>query len=278
MIANRLKTLWKAGDPAINGWLSIASPFSAEIMAEQGYDALTIDLQHGLVGYENATGMLQAMRASGVVPMARVPWLDAGDVMKALDAGAYGVICPMINTAEEAARLVSYVRYPPRGTRSFGPTRALFSAGSDYAQHADDEVVCFAMIETAEAVRNIDAIVATPGLDGIYIGPADLTLALTGRSYRTGFDREEPEMVDAIRRALDSAHRAGIKAGLHNGTPAYAARAVAWGFDLVTISNDVRLLAGAAQHSVQAVRALLDDQRKVLREVDPVGAPTAKGH
>lgn len=258
MKPNNIKTLWSEGKPAINGWLSVACPFTAEIMAAQGYDSVTIDLQHGLVGYEMATTMLQAMRASGVTPLVRVPWLDAGDIMKALDAGAYGVICPMINNAEEAARLVSWVRYPPVGTRSFGPTRANFSAGADYGQHADEQMLCFAMIETAEAVKNIDEIVATPGLDGVYIGPADLTLGLTGQQYPRGFDREEPEMIEAIRHILDRAHQAGIRAALHNGTPEYAARAVEWGFDLVTISNDVRLLAGAAQASVQKARALLD--------------------
>lgn len=258
MKPNNIKTLWSEGKAAINGWLSVACPFTAEIMAAQGYDSVTIDLQHGLVGYEMATTMLQAMRASGVTPLVRVPWLDAGDIMKALDAGAYGVICPMINNAEEAARLVSWVRYPPVGTRSFGPTRANFSAGADYGQHADEQMLCFAMIETAEAVKNIDEIVATPGLDGVYIGPADLTLGLTGQQYPRGFDREEPEMIEAIRHILDRAHQAGIRAALHNGTPEYAARAVEWGFDLVTISNDVRLLAGAAQASVQKARALLD--------------------
>jgi len=256
MKLNNIKSLWADGKPVVNGWLSIACPFSAEIMAEQGYDSITIDLQHGLVGYEVATTMLQAMRASVVVPLVRVPWLDP-DIMKALDAGAYGVICPMINTAEDAARLVSYVRYPPVGSRSFGPTRANFSAGADYGQHADEQVLCFAMIETAEALANIDEIVSTPGLDGVYIGPADLTLGLTGKKYPRGFDREEPEMVEAIQRILKRAHHAGIKAALHNGTPEYAARAVEWGFDLVTVSNDVRLLAGAAQASVKSVRALL---------------------
>lgn len=257
MIPNKIKKLWSSGKPVINGWLSISCPFTAEIMAEQGYDSITIDLQHGLVGYEGATTMLQAMRASGVVPMVRVQWLDAGAVMKVLDAGAYGVICPMINNAEEAARLVSFVRYPPTGARSFGPTRVNFSAGADYGKHADDEVLCFAMIETAEAVKNIDEIVSTPGLDGIYIGPADLTLALTGKRYRTGFDREEPEMVEVIKHLLDRAHRAGIRAGLHNGTPTYAARAAGWGFDLVTVSNDVRLLASAAQTSISEARDLI---------------------
>jgi 4-hydroxy-2-oxoheptanedioate aldolase len=260
MIPNGIRQNWAAGKPVINGWLSIACPFTAEIMAAQGYDSITIDLQHGLVGYEVATAMLQAMRASGVTPMVRAPWLDPADIMKALDAGAYGVICPMINTREEAERLVSYVRYPPNGVRSFGPTRTNFSAGADYGQHADSEVLCFAMIETAEAFANVDAIASTPGLDGLYIGPADLTLGLTGRKYPTGFDREEPEMVDAIKRILAAAHTAGIRACLHNGTPAYAAKAVEWGFDLVTISNDVRLLASAAQASVAAARMLLGEQ------------------
>lgn len=257
MKRNNLKALWEGGKPVINGWLSIASAFTAEIMAAQGYDSITIDLQHGLLGYEAATSMLQAMRASEAVPMARVPWLDPADIMKVLDAGAYGVICPMVNTAQEAARLVSYVRYPPAGTRSLGPTRAVFSAGADYAEHADNEVLCLAMIETKEAFENIDSIVATKGLDGVYIGPADLTLGLTARRYRTGFDREEPDMIDAIRHVLERTHRAGIKAGLHCGAPAYAARAIQWGFDLVTLSNDVRLLAGAAAQTVGALRDLL---------------------
>jgi len=258
MRANAIRQAWAAGKPVINGWLSIACPFTAEIMAHQGYDSITIDLQHGLVGYEVATAMLQALYASPVTPLVRVPWLDPGAIMKALDAGAYGVICPMINTPEEAARLVSCVRYPPAGTRSFGPTRVSIAAGADYGEHADSEVLCFAMIETAEAFANLEAIAATPGLDGLYIGPADLTLGLTGRQYRTGFDREEPEMVAAIKTILNAAHKAGIRACLHNGTPTYAAKAVGWGFDLVTISNDVRLLAGAAQASVATARQLIE--------------------
>jgi 4-hydroxy-2-oxoheptanedioate aldolase len=270
MLPNGIRAQWSAGKPVINGWLSIACPFTAEIMAAQGYDSITIDLQHGLVGYQVATTMLQAMRASAVTPLVRVPWLDPAAIMKSLDAGAYGVICPMINTREETERLVSYVRYPPDGVRSFGPTRANFSAGADYGQHADAEVLCFAMIETADAVANLDAIVSTPGLDGVYIGPADLTLGLSGRRYPTGFDREEPEIVEVIQTILHKAHEAGIRACLHNGTPTYAAKAIGWGFDLVTISNDVRLLAGAAQASVATARKLIADQ-------EPSPAATATG-
>lgn len=247
---------WQDGQTVLNGWLSIASPFSAEIMAAQGYDALTIDLQHGLVGYEQATTMLQAMCASGVAAMVRVPWLEPGSIMQALDAGAWGIICPMINNADEARQLVSCLRYPPGGSRSFGPTRAAIAYGADYGQQADEEVVAFAMIETREAIDNLDAILATPGLDGVYIGPADLTLALTGRQYRTGFDREEPEMLAAIQQVLTRAHQAGKRAGLHTGSAEYAARASEWGFDLVTVSNDVQLLRGAAAASVQHYRQL----------------------
>ena len=260
MKQNSIKQLWKHNKPAINGWLSIANAFTAEIMAEQGYDSITIDLQHGIVDYQAAVGMLQAMRASDVTPLARVPWLDPAAIMKVLDAGAYGVICPMINTRTQAEELVSYMRYPPLGTRSFGPTRANFSAGADYGREANENVICFAMIETAEALRNVDDIAATPGLDGLYIGPADLTLGLTGTRYPTGFDREEPELIEAIQRILKAAHGAGIRAALHCGSPAYGAKAIGWGFDLVTISNDVRLLAGAAGASVAAVRKLLDER------------------
>jgi 4-hydroxy-2-oxoheptanedioate aldolase len=256
MIKNGVKRLWAEGRPALNGWLSVSSSFTAEIMAAQGYDSITIDLQHGAVGSEGALPMLQAMRASGVTPLVRVPWLDPADIMRALDAGAYGVICPMVNTHEEAERLVSYVRYPPNGVRSFGPTRALFSTGTGYAAEADDEIICLAMIETAEAYKNLEAILETPGLDGVYIGPADLTLGLQGKRYAPGFDRQEPEMIDAIKKIMTSAHSAGKKAALHNGTAEYAAQAVGWGFDLVTVSNDVRLLAGAADASVRKFREL----------------------
>lgn len=256
MRANRIKQLWAAGQPVLNGWLSLACPFSAEVMAAQGYDSLTIDMQHGMVDFMTSLGMMQAMAASGVVPMARVAWLDPVEIMRILDAGAYGIICPMIESREDAERLVSYVRYPPTGVRSFGPSRAVFSAGADYGERADEEVLCFAMIETRKGFDNLEAIAATPGLDGIYIGPADLALALTGRAYRTGFDRTEPELIDAIKHIREVAHAAGIRAALHCGSASYAAEATKWKFDLLTVSNDVRLLAAAARDSVEEFRRL----------------------
>lgn len=258
MITNKLKEKWAAGQGTINGWLSINSAFVAEIMAEQGYDSVTIDMQHGAVGYEGALGMLQAMRASGVVPLVRVPWNEPGIIMKALDAGAYGIICPMVNSAADAARLVSYMRYPPFGQRSFGPTRATFAAGGGYAAQANSEILCLAMIETAEAMDNLSEIVATPGLDGVYIGPADLTLGVANGALPPGFDREEPQMLDAIHKIRKAASDADIRACIHCGTPEYAARAIGWGFNMATLSNDVRLLASQANATVTTARALLD--------------------
>ncbi len=257
MITNPLKEKWAAGHATLNGWLSVGNAFVAEIMAEQGYDSLTIDIQHGFLDYGDARGMLQAIRASGVTPMVRVPWLEPGIIMKVLDAGAFGVICPMVNTAEQAASLVDAMRYPPKGNRSYGPTRVALSAGAGYAARANDTVLAIAMIETAQAVENLEAICATPGLDGIYIGPADLTLGVTDGALAPGFDRQEPQMIAVIKRILAAAKDAGIHAGLHCGAPQYAARAIGWGFDMTTVLGDARLLAGAAAASVARTRQLL---------------------
>ncbi|MDY8109347.1 aldolase/citrate lyase family protein [Fulvimarina sp. 2208YS6-2-32] len=256
MIKNKLKQAWAEGRATMNGWCSIGNAFTAEIMAAQGYDSLTVDVQHGALDYSSLLPMFQAMRASGVVPLARVPWREPGIVMKALDAGAYGVICPMVNSAEEAAEFASFMRYPPRGQRSFGPTRVSFAAGADYAREANDEVLAFAMIETGEGVANLDAIAATPGLDGLYVGPADLTLGVMQGRLAPGFDREEPEMIEIIQRILKAAKDNGKVAALHCGTPDYAARAIGWGFDMTTVSGDSRLLAAAAGASVERFRAL----------------------
>ncbi|PDT09757.1 aldolase/citrate lyase family protein [Rhizobium sp. M1] len=257
MIKNRLKEIWAQGRPSINGWLSIGNAFTAEIMAAQGYDSVSIDIQHGALDYGSVLPMFQAMRASGVVPMARVPWLEPGIIMKVLDAGAYGVICPMVNTAAQAAEFVSYLRYPPHGQRSFGPTRVSFAAGPNYAAEANGEVLAFAMVETKQAMENLDAIAATPRLDGIYVGPADLTFSLTDGRLAPAFDREEPEMIDALQRIVAVCKKNKIRAALHCGTPEYAARAIQWGFDMTTVSGDARLLAAAAAASVAKFRDLV---------------------
>lgn len=258
MIENKLRRIWAEGKPVLHGWLSVGSPFTAEIMAAQGYDAISVDWQHGALDYSDLLPMFQAMRASGAVIGARVPWLDPAAIMKALDAGAMQIICPMISTPEQAREFVRYMRYPPQGQRSFGPTRAAFAQGPNIHAEANDQVVGWAMIETKEAVANLDAIAATPGLDGIYVGPADLTFSLFDGRYPPGFDREEPEMIEVLKKVARTCHRHGIKAALHCGGAEYAARAISWGFDMTTVSGDTRLLAGAAAQSVSTWRKLVD--------------------
>lgn len=255
MQKNKLKQLWATGKPALNGWCSIGNPFTAEIMATQGYDSVTIDIQHGALDYSDALPMLQAMKTSGATLMARVPWRDPGYIMKALDAGAMGIICPMVNTRAEAEEFVSYMHYPPHGQRSFGPTRAAV-AMPGYGVAANDEVLALAMIETANGMANLEEIAATPGLDGIYVGPADLTLGTQEGRLPPGFDRQEPEMIALIKRIADVCKANGIKACLHCGTPEYAAQAIGWGYVLTTVGGDSRLLAGAAGASVAAWRKL----------------------
>jgi 4-hydroxy-2-oxoheptanedioate aldolase len=252
MRENRLRTLWKSGSAAVNGWLSIPNSFSAETMAHQGWDTLTIDMQHGMIDYAAMVPMLQAISTTPTVPVVRVPWLEPGILMKALDAGAYGVICPMINTREDAQKLVAYTHYPPRGTRSYGPVRATLYAGNDYAQHANDTIVTLAMIETAQALDNLDEILSVEGLDAIYIGPSDLSLAL---GCKPAFDDLEPKAFDAVEHILARAKAHGVVAGIHNGTPESALKRIAKGFQFVTISSDARLMAAGAQQIIGAMRA-----------------------
>ena len=264
MKKNRIKDMWMANQPTINGWLSMSSAFGSEIMSNQGYDSLTIDLQHGILGYSDCVKILQSTDSSPITPLTRVPWLDPGHIMKALDAGSYGVICPMINTREQAERLVSYTHYPPSGIRSFGPTRALYSLGGDYYQTANDSIICFAMIETAEAMKNLEEIVSTPGLDGVYIGPSDLAIGISDGRLAPGFDSEDPEIILAIKAILKSAKKANIFAGLHCGSAEYAARAIEWGFNMTTISSDGRLLADAASESIMKVKKILKGEMNIV--------------
>ena len=251
MRENTLRTIWARGEAVVNGWLSIPSAFSAEVMAHQGFDSLTVDMQHGVVDYQVAVTMLQAVSTTPVIPLARVPWNDPARLMKILDAGVYGVICPMISTRAQAEALVAACKYPPRGYRSFGPVRASLYAGSDYGDHADDDIVVMPMIETAEALKNLDAILSVPGVAAIYVGPADLSLAL---GCKPRLDQTDPPVVEAQQMIAEACKRHGVVAGIHNATAAYALRMIAAGYQFVTLASDSRFLAAKAAEEVAAVR------------------------
>jgi len=252
MKENPLRVLWREGRTAVNGWLTIPTGHTAEVMANQGWDSVTVDTQHGLIHFDTALECLRAISTTNAVPLARPPWNEPGMIMKLLDAGALGVICPMINTPEEAAELVSYCRFAhDGGARSFGPTRALMSVGTDYVQNSRDLVLVIGMIETQQALESVENIAATPGLDGLYIGPGDLSLSLGLTPHQ---DSRDPVMVEAQERILAAAKSNGLIAGIHNASGPYAHKMGDKGFDLVTVSNDTRLLAAAAKAAVTAAR------------------------
>ena len=254
MRKNKLKKIFADGKAVINGWLQIPNSFSAEVMAHQGWDSLTIDMQHGVVDYPNALQMLQGISTTDVVPMARVNWNEPGQIMKILDAGSYGVICPMVSNRKEAENFVKACLYPPKGFRSFGPVRGLLYGGSDYARYADDEILKFAMIETKEALDNLDNIMSTPGLNGIYVGPADLSLAL---GEQPSFDKPENDKVySVIMKILEYAKKNKIIPGIHNMSPEYAQKMIDKGFQFVTIMSDQRFISSGAKLAIGKLKKL----------------------
>jgi 4-hydroxy-2-oxoheptanedioate aldolase len=251
-VPNKLKQIWQAGGTALNGWLHIPSGYSAELMAKAGWDSVTVDLQHGVQDYMSLVHCFQAMQAHPLVPIARVPSNEPGIIGKVMDAGAYGVICPMVNTAEQARAFVSYCKYPPTGTRSNGPVRVgLYGVAGTYQRTANDEVLCIPMIETVEAVANLDAILDVPGIDAVYIGPTDLSFSL-GLPPR--MDQEAPELLRVFERVIAATAQRKITACVHCMEPQYARRMVAMGFRLVTVGWDSLFITNGAKAAVTAMR------------------------
>src|SRR3984893_7994329 len=233
MPENKLKERWKAGKAAVNGWLAIPSGFSAEFMVQCGWDSVTVDMQHGVQDYQTIVQCFQAMDRLPVTKLVRVPWNEPGIVGKVLDGGAYGVICPMVNTRQEAQALVSYCRYPPKGQRSNGPIRAaMYGVAGDYQKTANDEIL------------------DVSGIDAIYVAPADLAFSL-GKTPK--LDSEDSEQLGMYETVLAACRKRGIYPGIHCGEPAYAARMIRMGFRLTTIANDSGLMAKAAREAVAGV-------------------------
>lgn len=246
-----LKMHFAAGGTAVNGWCSIPSPVTAEIIGRAGFDMTTVDLQHGLIDYQTALTMLQVLQGLPAPVLVRVPWNEPGIVMKTLDAGFAGVICPMINTVDDARRLVQSARYAPLGGRSFGPTRANMVYGQTYARTANQSILVLAMIETREALANLDGILSVEGIDGIYVGPSDLGLSM---GYEPTLEPTATEVLDAISDIVARTRAAGRIAGIHAGSPAMIRDMLTKGFHFGSLLTDVRLFMGALSRSLAEVR------------------------
>ena len=251
-MANNVKKLLAAGKAVMNGWLVIPSGFSAEVMAQCGFDSITVDIQHGLHDYASMVQCFQAMQAHPVTPLARVTWNEPGTLGKVLDAGAMGIICPMINTKQDAEAFVSACKYPPRGTRSNGPVRAaMYAPAGGYQGTANEETLCIPIIETKTAVDNIDAILDVEGIAGIYVGPSDLSFSM---GLPPVLDVELPQILKIFDELLKKCAQHDIFAGIHCASGAYAARAIAMGFRMVSVLNDARMMAAHATATVAQIR------------------------
>ena len=251
MRENKLKKLWEEDKTAINAWLTIPNAWTAETMAQAGFDAITIDMQHGLADYQIALSMLQAISTTDAVPLVRVPWNEPVSIMRLLDAGAYGLVCPMVNNREEAEAFVGACRYPPLGYRSYGPLRANLYAGEDYFERANETVITLAMIETAQALKNIEEIISTPGLDGVYVGTVDLSISMGLDGLG---DLNDPKLQNALNTIMAQVSKCGCVAGIHASTPENAEKLSALGFRLITSVNDTKLLRNAAENILSQTR------------------------
>jgi 4-hydroxy-2-oxoheptanedioate aldolase len=248
---NRVRELIEAGTTVVNGWVSCESVYAAEVLSHSGYDAVTVDLQHGMFGLDGAVRLLQAVSAGPAVPMVRCSALNEAEIGKLLDAGAYGLICPSIDTPQQCAALVAACRYPPVGRRSYGPARGLLYGGSDYLDAANDTVQVWAMVESATALSNLEEIVAVPGLDGIYVGPNDLALSL---GVAPGTVPVAEEVTAALGTILAAAHSAGVAVGAYCADAGTARQLAQDGFDLVTPGNDVVLLREGVTARLSTIR------------------------
>ena len=256
MRQNTIRQKIAAGQPVINGWLAIPSSYSAEVIGHQGFDSVTVDLQHGMIGIDAALPMFQALSATPAIPLARVPWNDPAQIMRLLDSGAYGIICPMISTVSDAADFVSACRYPPLGQRSFGPARASLYGGADYFPQANKEILTLAMIETQAGLDNLEQILSLQGLDGIYVGPNDLALALHSTPKS---ESDDPVVMEAIEHIRVRALAHGKIAGIFCSSGEAAAMRIKQGFQMVTPGNEAGLMAAAAKAAVTIARGGVAD-------------------
>lgn len=252
MTTNNVKKVWASGKAVVNAWLAIPSGFSAEVIAQCGFDSVTVDMQHGVQDYLSMVQCFQAMNGHPATPMVRVPWNEPGIIGKVLDGGAYGVICPMINTPKEAKDLVQFSKYPPKGTRSNGPIRAgMYGSAGSYQQTANDEIVLLPMMETKTAVENMEAILDVEGINGVYIGPSDLRFSY---GLTPKLDGDEPEILKIYEKIIKECGKRGLHPGIHCSGAEGAARAINMGFKLVTLSNEVGLMSTYARMQVNQTR------------------------
>jgi 4-hydroxy-2-oxoheptanedioate aldolase len=251
MTTDPVRDRWAGGETAFAAWLTLESPASAAAVASAGFDAVVVDLQHGHATLEDLPRLLAAISRTPTLPFVRAAWNHPADLMRALDLGARGVICPMIGSRAEAEAFVAACRYPPAGTRSYGPIQAAFGRGRGQTKAAEDAIALFAMIETADGLAHLDEISSTRGLDGLFVGPADLSL---GMGLDTFADFTDPALLKALDTIIAAADEHSLTPGIHAPSPENAATMAARGFRFVSSAVDEDLLHGAAEAALRHAR------------------------
>jgi 4-hydroxy-2-oxoheptanedioate aldolase len=251
MTTDPVRDRWAAGETAFAAWLTLESPAAAGIVASAGFDAVVVDLQHGHATLEGLPQLLAAITRTPGLPFVRAAWNHPADLMRALDLGVRGVICPMIGSRAEAEAFVAACRYPPAGTRSYGPIQAAFGRGLDQTKAAEDAILLFAMIETADGLAHLDEIASTPGLDGLFVGPADLSL---GIGLDTFADFTDPALLAALDSIVAAARQHDLTPGIHAPSPPNAVAMAGRGFRFVSSAVDEDLLHGAAEAALRDTR------------------------
>lgn len=235
------------------GWSCLSDPLAAETMVRAGFEAVLVDLQHGVIDMAAAPAMLSAVRAAGGHALARVPVGEYQSASRLLDWGAEMVVAPMIETADDARAFASFMKYPPLGQRSYGPARAVQLSGQTadvYRRSSNEATLAVVMIETRSALANIEAILAEPGIDGVFVGPYDLSIALSSDG-EPGLDR--PDTIAAMERVVEATRAAGKVSGAFGASPALARRYLGLGFTFASVSTDMDLIAGAVRAAINAV-------------------------
>jgi 4-hydroxy-2-oxoheptanedioate aldolase len=256
-----LKERLASGRAVIGGWCVIPNPFSAELMARAGFDWICIDTQHGLIDYAGMLSMLQALTGSGVPVLVRVPWNEPGAISKALDAGAQGVIVPMINSVADAQAAVAACRYGPEGYRSWGPTRASLTLPRYTPDEANRRIMCTIQIETLEAVERVDEILSVPGIDAVFVGPMDLAIS---SGMRPSLKAEDPEQRRMIETILAACLRHGVVPGTYGGSVGMVREWERVGFRLLTADADSAFLRRGAEAMLREIRGDVPTPQKAV--------------
>jgi len=238
-------------------WVTLSSPLNVEWLVGDGLDYLCFDLQHGLGGFDSLAAQIAVCSSTGATPLVRTPGNEPFQIGKALDLGALGVIVPMVSSPEEAAAAVAACRYPPTGVRSYGPTRLELVIGSADPNRLEREALCFVMVENSDGLDCVEAIAATPGLDGIYVGPSDLAISMGLGPQEFG----HPDHVAATERIREACMAAGIAAGVHTHSGALARERVAQGFTFVTVATDATVLRQGVARELAAAMEPTETQQ-----------------